>query len=116
MLFNLLNFEDKSKRIIFLISLMTSLAALIGSLFAAYQFLFPKDNLPSIVEFPPFTSGWVGGGHNADQICNGKLNEYLRENPKYSIEIRRSEENRRKMFPGRVQYNYTCRFIGTKKQ
>ena len=107
--------DDKAKKAVFIFVLIVSLSGLIASLFVTYQYLAPKDNLPSVIELPPFTSGWVGGGRNADQICSPILNKYLAENPKYNIEIKYSEERRTKDNFGKVQYNYTCRFIGLKK-
>lgn len=57
-----------------------------------------------------FQSGWVGGGHNQNEMCQKGIQALQPRFPGKTLSIVSSDEQSRKDFIGHVEYNYSCVF------
>jgi hypothetical protein len=57
-----------------------------------------------------FQSGWVGGGHNQNEMCQQGIQALKGQFPGKTLSVVSSDEQSRKDFLGHVEYNYSCVF------
>jgi hypothetical protein len=57
-----------------------------------------------------FQSGWVGGGHNQNEMCQKGIQALQPKFPGKTLSVVSSDEQSRKDFLGHVEYNYSCVF------
>jgi hypothetical protein len=97
---------------------------------ARYRFNRPGGTGPSEVASPPATepknppqpesqvkqdtilyqSGWVGGGHSQNEMCQNGITSLQPQHPGKTLSLVSSDEQFRKDFLGHVEYNYSCVF------
>lgn len=57
----------------------------------------------------PYTTDWVGGGHNRAEYCEPRKQAYQTQYPDFVIDYTASEEND-KDWKGHATYRYSCIF------
>jgi hypothetical protein len=57
-----------------------------------------------------FQSGWVGGGHNQNEMCQKGIQALQGQFSGKTLSVVSSDEQSRKDFLGHVEYNYSCVF------
>ena len=57
------------------------------------------------------SSGWLGGGNNQSDVCNGLASAVLTETKADSVEVTWTDEESKKDILGEVEYKYHCRGI-----
>jgi len=71
-----------------------------------------EDAVKNAHETVQLSSGWVGGGHNQDEMCNvvkGTLSSQDKYKNKTIVRLGSSEESQRDLL-GHVTYRYLCTF------
>ena len=57
-----------------------------------------------------YQSGWVGGGHSQNEMCQKGIALLGQQHPGKTLSLVSSDEQFRKDFLGHVEYNYSCVF------
>jgi hypothetical protein len=57
-----------------------------------------------------YQSGWVGGGHSQNEMCQKGIASLQPQHPGKTLSLVSSDEQFRKDFLGHVEYNYSCVF------